>query len=218
MAKPCRTVITMNADRLARFLSDLHRYPAAKEAERQRFLNLTPYKEAAVLLAVLPHDGQWQILLTRRTDTISRHKGEISLPGGRREAQDSGSAAAALRETHEETGLAPELWQTFPPLPELYTPSGYRVCPVPALCRQAAQPQPNPDEVAEVIYLPLAFALDPHNYRTRLLQYQGRGLEVPALPYLHHDIWGLTAVILYGLAERYAAYSADRIRVSKHEP
>lgn len=200
----------MNVRHLTDFLQTLHRYPAVKEKERQKFLALNPLKEAAVLLGVLPHQGEWHLLLTRRTDTISRHKGEISLPGGRRDASDPHSRATALRETHEETGLAPELWQTFTPLPELFTPSGYRVCPVPALCTQTAVPQPNPGEVAEIIYLPLAFALNPARYRSRDLHYQGRSLSVPALPYLHHDIWGLTAMILYGLAERYAAYSAEQ--------
>lgn len=201
----------MNARHLADFLHALHCYPAAKENERQQFLGLNPLKEAAVLLAVLPHQGQWHLLLTRRTDTISRHKGEISLPGGRRDASDPNATATALRETHEETGLAPELWQTFTPLPELFTPSGYRVCPVPALCEQTAAPQPNPAEVAEIIYLPLEFALNTAHYRARDLCYQGRSLSVPTLPYRHHDIWGLTAMILYGLAERYAAYSAEQI-------
>jgi len=64
--------------------------------------------------------------------------------------------------------------------------------------------------VAEIIYLPLETALNPQNYRPRTLQYRGQTIRPPALPYLHHDIWGLTAMILYGLAERYRHHMTQR--------
>ncbi|MBS4945498.1 MAG: CoA pyrophosphatase, partial [Neisseria mucosa] len=114
--------------------------------------------------------------------------------------------ATALREAYEETAIPITVWQTFTPLPFYDTPSGYRVTPVPAICVQPVNPKANPDEVAEIFYLPLDFALNLQNYTFRQLHHNNQTLALPALPFRRYDIWGLTAIILYGLAERYQQY------------
>lgn len=191
---------------LADFLQHAHLYGSRTQALRNSLFPESAYKTAAVLLALVPKDGQWQIMLTRRSAALRHHTGQIALAGGRREAQDADLTQTALRETLEETGIATQLWQTFPVLPPHYTPSGYEVHPVPALCTGFPEIRANPDEVAEVFFVPFDFAVNPANYRTRSFTHQGRTAETPALPFRHYDIWGLTAVILYGLAERYRQY------------
>ena len=166
------------------------------------------HRQAAVLLAVVQHEAQWQILLTRRADSLRHHTGQIALAGGRRDAQDPNLTATALRETAEETGIEAAHWQTFPQLPAYFTPSGYAVAPVPALSAESPLTRPNADEVAEIFYLPLDFALHTANYQSRAFTHNGLTLNTPTLPYRHYDIWGLTAMILHDIAERYRLFQA----------
>ncbi|MCF7529445.1 NUDIX hydrolase [Neisseria lisongii] len=200
----------MNAEKLSDFLIKAADYASPTQLARNGILDIENrwFKQAAVLLACVYHQQQWQIVLTRRSASLRHHGGQIALAGGGREGRDVSLTATALRETAEEIGIAAHEWQTFPVLPPDYTPSGYEVYAVPALCRRSPKIEVNAAEVAEVFYLPLALALNPENYRSRVLNYNGKSIDSPVLPYRDYDIWGLTAVILYGLAERYRAYCA----------
>ncbi|WP_107879658.1 NUDIX hydrolase [Neisseria animaloris] len=197
----------MTYNELSRFLQEAARYPALTGSLRNHLFAATQPLRAAVLLAVVCRSRQWEVLLTRRSDTLRHHTGQIALAGGRCDPQDNGPTYTALRETAEETGIASAQWQTFPPFEPYYTPSGYAVFPVPALSTDNPPTQANADEVAEIFYVPLAFVLDKNNYQSRELHYNGRTLSTPTLPYLHYDIWGLTATILYDLAERYEQHT-----------
>lgn len=191
---------------LTGFLSRAHKFNSRTQNLRNLFITPAEYKVAAVLLAVVNKDRQWQILFTRRSGSLRHHNGQISLAGGGHEPQDLDLTQTALRETHEEVGIPPQTWQTFPVLPPYYTPSGYEVYPIPALCTDNPCIQINPDEVAEVFYVPFDFAMNLQHYQMCPLQYQGKIIAMPTLPFQHYNIWGLTAVILYGLAERYRQY------------
>ena len=188
---------------LPSFLAALHRRPpcAALNARNVSMAkHCAPFKEAAVLVGIVPDAAGARLLLTRRTDSLRHHGGQIAFPGGRQDPQDGGShTATALREAAEEIHTPPESWQTFPPLAPFYTPAGYAVCPVPAL-HTGGTWRASPGEVAEIFLIPLATALNPANYRFRPLP-QDPAVSVPALPYLHYDIWGLTAAVLYHIAQ-----------------
>ncbi|MDO4696268.1 MAG: CoA pyrophosphatase [Neisseria sp.] len=155
------------------------------------------WREAAVLFGIMPQAGQWQILLTLRTATLRNHAGQIALPGGKLETGET-HTAAALRETFEETGIAASEWQTFPSMSSLLLPSGYRITPVPAICREETVPEINPAEVAEVFYLPLSVAADLRSYHLKTTSDMPAGL--PALYWQKREIWGATAAILYQTA------------------
>ena len=191
---------------LSDFLLRAHEFDSSTQNLRNRFLNPAQCKVAAVLLAVVKKDEQWQILFTRRSGSLRHHTGQIALAGGRYEPQDFNLTQTALRETREEVGILPQTWQTFPALSPHYTPSGYEVHPIPALSTGNPNIQTNPDEVAEVFYVPFDFVMNLQHYEMRPLQHQGKTIAMPTLLFQHYDIWGLTAVILYGLAERYQQY------------
>lgn len=199
----------MTAAELTDFLRRAAEYPSLMQQTRNRLIGCA-CRKAAVLIGVVWHEEQWQIVMTRRADSLRHHTGQIALPGGRQDAQDADANAAALRETHEETGINSNQWQIFAPLPPHYSPSGYEVHPVAALCRHSPTTQPNADEVAEIFYLPLEVALDSSRYAQRPLTVNGQTISVPALPFRHYDIWGLTAAVLYGLAERYQLFLKDK--------
>lgn len=157
------------------------------------------YRPAAVLLGIVPIDGSWHILLTRRSERLREHSGQIALPGGRRDDGDPCLTATALRETAEETGIDAGYWHTFPALPPLYTPSGYAVHAVPALGTHPVSPLAQPAEVAEIFYLPLTLARRADAYHWQSFSHNGTNTATPALDYRHYHIWGATACILYSL-------------------
>ena len=193
----------MNSQPLIPFLTALSGLSQPFVAERNQWLiqHGKHFRAAAVLLAIVPHQGQWHILLTRRADTLRHHTGQIALAGGRQDPEDLDLTATALREAHEEIGTPPSIWHTFAPITTYYTPSGYAIAPIPAFCSCEPLVSPNADEVAEVFYVPLQFALNAHNYQWRHFEHYGTALLMPELPYRHYPIWGVTAAILYALAE-----------------
>lgn len=196
----------MNTDQLIHFLTQALHFSSHMQAEHNQLVTPKTVKEAAVLVGMVLHEGAWQILLTKWAETLRQHTGQIAFAGGRKDAQDDSLTATALREAYEETAIPVTTWQTFAPLPFYDTPSGYRVTPIPAICIQPVNPKANPDKVAEIFYLPLNFALNLQNYTFRQLHHNNQTLALPALPFRHYDIWGLTAIILYGLAECYQQY------------
>lgn len=162
-------------------------------------------RQAAVLVGVVARVDALQVLLTRRTEDLRHHPGQVSFPGGRIEPSDADPVAAALRETEEEVGIRP--WQLAPMgyLDPLATITGFRVVPVVAQVDPAYRPQPDPREVAEVFEVPLADLLEPASLVERAIEVRGRPRMIlefvnPTSP--ERRIWGATASILHNLRQR----------------
>jgi len=157
---------------------------------------------AAVLVGLVPRREGTQVLLTRRTDGLRHHGGQVSFPGGRIEATDRDAVAAAIRETREEIGLPPAQIAPLGFLDPLATITGFRVLPVVAIVSPDYVALPDPGEVADVFEVPLAFLLDPANLATRTFDLFGRPRSVWEYRYPSQRIWGATASILLNLRER----------------
>lgn len=183
-------------------LSALAHYHHPVCQQRNQFLaqQQKNWQNAAVLLALIPIHERWHIMLTQRSRHLRHHSGQIALAGGKQDRHDADLTATALREAYEETHAPHHIWHTFHAMPPFYSPTGFAVYPIPAYCNNLPDLYANPNEVAEIFYLPLSFALNLHNYQHRPTHFHNQILPIPALPYLHHDIWGLTATILYTLA------------------
>jgi len=160
-----------------------------------------PLIAAAVLVGLVDRPTGWEVLLTRRTDHLRDHPGQISFPGGRVEAADGGTVAAALREAREEVGIAAAFIDVVGHLPPHAVITGFAVSPVVALLRPGFSLLADPVEVAEIFALPLSYLRDPAHlvWSERTV----RGLTVPvcAIQYGPHQIWGATAHILNTLRE-----------------
>ena len=158
-------------------------------------------REAAVLLPVVLHPEP-TILLTLRTETLSAHAGQVSLPGGRIETDDPSPEHAALREVEEEIGLPRERVELIGRLPRVFTGTGFQVTPIVGLVFPPLVPRPNPREVAEVFELPVAQLTDvacgPRLEDGRA--YGSRRPRVWVVPHDRHVIWGATAAILASFA------------------
>jgi len=161
----------------------------------------TPLRRAAVLIPLVERPGGVTVLLTRRTDHLTSHAGQISFPGGRAEDYDSSPIETALRETEEEIGLARRHIEIIGVLPDYATVSAYRVTPVVALVAPPFTLQVDPGEVAEAFEVPLAYLMDGlHHQRRELVLPQGAGSRAfYAMPYEQYFIWGATAAMLRNL-------------------
>jgi 8-oxo-dGTP pyrophosphatase MutT (NUDIX family) len=164
-------------------------------------LEVSGRTDAAVLVALFVDGGELRAVLTKRREDLRRHAGEISFPGGRHDDTDADLLVTALREAHEEIGLAPEAVQVvgaLQPTPTIAT--GYRVYPFVGLIEPGQAWKLSPREVAEVLELPLATLLAGYS-RRRLLR---RGIPIRTDTYVLDGtlIWGATARILADLFER----------------
>jgi 8-oxo-dGTP pyrophosphatase MutT (NUDIX family) len=168
--------------------------------------DLATLKPAAVLIGVVEHPEGASVILTRRSDSLRNHTGQIALPGGR---CDEGETPwrTALREAHEEIGLDPSL-VTLAGLSTPYqTGTGYHIIPVVGFIAPGFSLTINPDEVADVFETPFEFLMDPVNH----VQHER---EIPTgitrrfygMTWEDRFIWGATAGILRALYDR--LYSA----------
>lgn len=159
-------------------------------------------RRAAVLIPVIARQPELTVLLTKRTDQLSSHKGQIAFPGGRIDDTDPSPEAAALREAQEETGLDPALAEVLGRLPDYYTGSGYRIAPIVGLIDPAAELAANPGEVDYLFEVPLGFLMDPANHRRGSRMFEGNERFFLEMPYGEHYIWGITAGIIRLLHDR----------------
>jgi 8-oxo-dGTP pyrophosphatase MutT (NUDIX family) len=145
------------------------------------------------------------VLFTERSALLSRHAGQVSFPGGRSNPEDVSLVQTALRETREETGIAPDFVSVAGFLEAYETGTGFAILPVVGLLREGFMLAPDTDEVAEIFEVPLAFLLDPANRQKQQTEWKGRMRHYYAFRYHGHYIWGATAAMLVNLAERMAA-------------
>ena len=165
------------------------------EALRDRTPPSAP-KQAGVLILFYARDHQLFFPLTRRTDTVENHRGQISLPGGAREGGES-LRATALRETFEELRIPPDDLTILGSLTPLYVPpSGFLIHPFVAYTPTQPVFDPDPVEVAELIETPLSLLLDPATLVRTVWELHGTPVEVPFFDVYGHQVWGATAMVL----------------------
>jgi 8-oxo-dGTP pyrophosphatase MutT (NUDIX family) len=162
---------------------------------------------AAVLLPLVP-GPEPSLLLTRRTEQLARHSGQVSFPGGRAEPADLSPIETALRETMEETGIAPGFVTVAGYLDRYLTGSGFDLQPVVGVLAEGFALTPDAREVAEIFQVPLSFLMDPANRRRETRMWQGRRRSFYAYQWGGHEIWGATAAIIVRLADHIGAISA----------
>ena len=161
-----------------------------------------PLVPAAVLIALVPRDAGYTILLTRRSDTLRHHSGQVALPGGRRDPGET-AAETALREAHEEIGLDPRHVRLAGLSTPYRTGTGYLIVPVVGFVTPGFTLQANPDEVADIFETPFGFLMDPANHEEHeRATPDGQLRRYYAMTHEDRVIWGATAGILRALYNR----------------
>ncbi|MDO1558269.1 CoA pyrophosphatase [Brevundimonas sp. 2R-24] len=155
-------------------------------------------RPAAVLIPLVERPSGVMALLTRRSDALRSHTGQIAFPGGRFDPGE-GPVEAALREAWEEVGLPAEAVEPLG-LSDVYeTGTGFLVTPVVGWLDPAFEPVPNPDEVAETFEAPLPWLMDAANHRRDFYEIAGGKRWFYAMEHDGRNIWGATAGMIRAL-------------------
>lgn len=157
------------------------------------------FNRAAVMVPLVERAEGLTVLLTQRASHLKNHPGQISFPGGRIEPHDAGPWEAALRETREEIGLAPDFASRLGYLHDHAVLTGYLITPVVAIVRPGFTLQLDRTEVDDVFEVPLEFVLDPAHHVPRMRKFAGHEFLTHDIPYGERHIWGATAGMLLSL-------------------
>jgi 8-oxo-dGTP pyrophosphatase MutT (NUDIX family) len=170
--------------------------------ELRHFIVRDGLRDAAVLIPVVDHKDGATVILTKRTEKLRHHSGQVAFPGGSIDPTDASAEDAALRETEEEIGLDRGFVEVIGRLPDYVSGSGYRVAPVLGVVRPGFLLTLNVDEVDDAFEVPLAFLMDEVNHGRESREWQGHVRHYYVMPYGDRHIWGLTAGIIRVLYER----------------
>ena len=173
-----------------------------------RHLAANDLRQASVLVPLYVDAGELWTVLTKRTDDLPSHRGQIAFPGGGRELKED-PWDAALRECQEEIGLDPKLVLRIGELDEVESPAGFRVTPCVGAIPNAFKPQPNEAEIAEVFSLPVSAFANPRLVEEREVLLNGVARHIRIYYVGNRQIWGLTARILQNLLVRLGLESEE---------
>ena len=168
------------------------------QALTNKLLDFTPKNsdeslpQAAVLILCYEKDNDLYFVMTERSNSLPSHPGEVAFPGGKREKKDKNLKQTALREATEEISLDPAKVEILGQLDPLESRFGLSVTPFVGILKEKFDLEPNPDEVADIFYLPLSFFKNNPLIKRGVTNFKGETFDTPVIIYDDHEIWGLT--------------------------
>ena len=158
------------------------------------------FLEASVLIPILTFKKDLEILLTKRSNNLKNHPGQIAFPGGKKDQIDSSPIETALRETQEEVGLNPKNVEIIASLPLHRTATGFVIKPYLGLINQPFSETLRQGEVDEIFTVPYEYILNEKNFSIQTRKWNGSQRSYYVVPYGPYYIWGATARILLNLS------------------
>ena len=171
---------------------------AKRDVERVDGTGMMP---ASVMILLYFKDGEYCILLNKRSEEVEHHKGEISFPGGARDLEDHDSLETALRETAEEMGIKREDIIVLGEMDEIVTRSNFQVSVFTGTIEYPYKFTPSAIEIAEVLEFPVSALLDPANRRVETRWDDGKTATSYSYVHEEHVVFGVTARILQSCIE-----------------
>lgn len=160
----------------------------------------TPYKQAAVLLPFAASAaGGVELIMTKRSETLANHGGQVSFPGGTVDPADESLQAAALREAQEEIGLLPEHVTIMGRLDDAWGRYGHHVIPFVGWLDHRPELTPDPNEVAEVLIADMEILMQPESSRKHEIMLGDVRYMAEAFSWDGGYVWGLSADLLLEL-------------------
>ena len=157
--------------------------------------------EAAVLVPIVERNDGLKVILTKRSNNLKQHPGQISFPGGKSEKIDKSLVATALRETKEEIGISEKNVEILGQLSQHVTITGFKITPFIGRIRMGFSTEIQTSEVSEIFEVPLSYLSNPKNFRVESVKWKGKKRFFYSIPYGPYYIWGATARILKNLAD-----------------
>ena len=186
------------SERLSKINTSLTSDNDLMENEVVRTENLT---EAAVLIPIVERNNGLKVILTKRSNNLKQHPGQISFPGGKSEKTDKSLVATALRETREEIGINNKNVEILGQLSKHVTITGFKITPFIGKIRTGFSTKIQTSEVSEIFEVPLSYLSNPKNFRVESVKWKGKKRFFYSIPYGPYYIWGATARILKNLAD-----------------
>lgn len=156
------------------------------------------YRRASVLIPLVQYEGEFHFLLTKRTEFIATHKGQVSFPGGMAELEDQSPVSTALRETREEIGVESMDIRVIGLMKEFEAPNNLKITPVVGLMNWPIRLCLQEQEVSKVFTVPISWFMQKENIERKVISDQ-RGLPRDVLYYREYNgdvVWGITAHII----------------------
>jgi len=159
------------------------------------------HTHACVLVPLVMQNGTLCLLLTKRTDRVEHHKGQISFPGGMVDDTDTSPEHTALRELEEELGIPASQVELLGTLNDIKIPTGFIVTPLVGLIKETEGMVINRDEVAETLFIPLDKFFDPALCRSEVRELKGALRQIYVFDVWKEPVWGATAHIIKQFTE-----------------
>ncbi len=172
------------------------------QSREKKMLSPDGLVTAAVLVPLFTKDGQVHVLLTKRSEFVEHHRGEISFPGGKLDESDADFQSCALRETAEEVGISPQDVRVVGELDDFYTvATRFLVVPFVGMIPYPYEFRPSSREIESLLGVPLDVFFDPERRSEETWLINGQSVEVISYRWQGHNIWGATARILKHFTE-----------------
>lgn len=178
------------------FKEDVKRILSEREKKVILFSN-KPLRPAAVLIPIYRKNGECHVLLTKRTEELEYHKGQICFPGGSRHDEDVSLKDTALREAYEEVGIRPEDVEILGELDGFGTlTSNFLITPFVGVIPYPYEFIVSEHEIDELVEVPLSALANDSNYWEEERSAEGVTGKASFFKYKDKVIWGATAGIL----------------------
>ncbi len=172
------------------------------EARKTVKVEMPELTQASVMMLIMNKDGEAHVFLTRRTNKVATHKGQVSFPGGKIDEEDKDELAAALRETCEEAGISSGDIEILGQFDDFFSVEGFHVCTFIGSIDYPCEYKINKDEIDDYIEAPLSIFYNKEYDKIEDFHFKGKDIRVYYYSFKDFIIWGLTARILTEFADK----------------
>ena len=191
-----------------------------RKLQNRKPLVLDPpdFRHSAVLMPIILEEDRFTFILTQRTMSLKKHRGEISFPGGSKDKEDKSLENTALRETYEEIGVASEKVTILGRLDDLFTITRFIITPFIGTIKEQIECRSNDAEVAKILFVPFDIFLDKECFAEKNLVRNNTNYPLYYYYWNEYEIWGATAYIINQLMELLFDFQPSRINFKRKDP